>query len=116
VCAKIDKKTTIKQKRTQYMCGKMLRWMRQQMKFEPRDMRTCLDIKSRRTYESYESGLRGIPEKIAVKVWDMYRRDCEFMANICHDAVMTAQPLAYTPSELLQRIQQREFEDGIIRI
>lgn len=39
------------------MCGKMLRWLRRDMKFEPRDMCAVLNL-PRRTYQDYEAGKR----------------------------------------------------------
>lgn len=80
--AKRLEKTKKGQKCTQYMCGKMLKWIRRQMLFDPRDMRETLVIKSRRTYEDYEAGNRGIPAKLATRIREMYRRDREFMNGI----------------------------------
>lgn len=78
-----DKKKQKKQaKRTQYMCGKMLRWLRRDMKFEPRDMRAVLGIRSRRTYEDYEAGKRGIPAKLAARIRQQHKRDREFINGI----------------------------------
>lgn len=76
------KKTNKRQKRTQYMCGKMLRWLRQDMRFEPRDMRAVLGIRSRRTYEDYEACKRGIPAKLATRIREQHKRDREFINGI----------------------------------
>lgn len=80
--AKVAKKTIKSRKRPQYMCGKMLRYMREVMKYEPRDMRASLGVKSRRTYEDYEAGKRGIPPYLALLIRKLYRRDRDFMAGI----------------------------------
>lgn len=76
------KKTQTQQKCTRYMCGDMLRFIRIEMKFDPRDMRASLDIKSRRTYENYESGKRSIPAKLATRIRKLHKCDREFMNGI----------------------------------
>ena len=70
-----------RQKRTQYMCPAMLRWIRLQMKFAPRDMYGTLGL-PRRTYQDYESGERGIPAKLAAQIRQVFKRDREFMAGL----------------------------------
>ena len=75
------KKQNKRQKRTQYMCGAMLKWIRQQMKFQPRDMYRTLGL-PRRTYQDYESGDRKIPAELATRIRVMFKRDREFMAGI----------------------------------
>lgn len=79
---KATKKPQKRQKRTQYMCGKMLRYIREVMKYEPRDMRASLELTSRRTYEDYESGKRGIPAKLATRIRELFKRDRDFMNGI----------------------------------
>jgi len=115
MCAKSIEKTKNSRKRTQYMCGHMLRWIRIQMKFKPCDMRDCLSLE-RRTYESYESGDRNIPPDVADAVWEMYRRDRHFMANICRGVMLPSPTPGYSASEWLKKIQQKELEAGIIKI
>lgn len=68
-------------KRTQYMCGKMLRWLRKDMKFEPMDMCDTFRL-PRRTYQDYEAGKRGIPEKLAAQIREKHKQDREFVAGI----------------------------------
>lgn len=77
-----DKKKQKKQtKRTQYMCGKILRWLRKDMKYEPRDM--CDQFKlPRRTYQDYEAGKRGIPAKLATRIREQHKRDREWTNGI----------------------------------
>lgn len=75
------KKQRKRQKRTQFMCGKMLRWMREDMRYEPRDMRALLGLK-RRTYQDYEAGKRGIPAKLALLIRELHQRDREFISGI----------------------------------
>jgi hypothetical protein len=84
---KTAKKQNKRQKRTQYMCHQMLRWIRLQMLFEPRDMRAAIvppgtKPMSRRTYQDYEAGKRGIPADLAARIREMHKRDREFMATI----------------------------------
>jgi plasmid maintenance system antidote protein VapI len=75
-------KKTVKAKNARmHMCGHMLRWIRLQMKFDPRDMCATLDLK-RRTYQDYEAGKRNIPAKLAARIREMYQRDREFMSSI----------------------------------
>ena len=76
------KKQNKRQKRTQYMCPQILRWLRQDMRFEPRDMRAVLEIRSRRTYEDYEAGKRGIPAKLATRIRELHKRDRELINGI----------------------------------
>jgi hypothetical protein len=83
-----DKKNTKKPaKRThplgrkQYMCFKMLRLIRQDMLYDPRDMCDQF-ILNRRTYQDYEAGKRGIPQELADRVRELYAWDKDFMANI----------------------------------
>jgi len=69
------------------MCGQMLRWIRQQMLFDPRDMRATLvppgcPPMHRRTYEDYEAGKRGIPAELATRIREVYQRDLELKAGI----------------------------------
>lgn len=85
-------------KRTQFMCAAMLRWIRVQMGFEPRDMRATLALPGckpipRRTYQDYEAGKRGIPAKLATRIREVFKCDREFMATICHrvDIALTKQ-------------------------
>ncbi len=69
------------QKRTQYMCAKMLRWIRKDMKHEPRDM--CDQFKlSRRTYQDYEAGKRGIPAELASRIREKHNADREWTNGI----------------------------------
>lgn len=79
---KQTKKQNKRQKRTQYMCGKMLRWLREDMRFEPRDMRAVLGIRSRRTYQDYEAGKRGIPAKLAARIRELHKADREWTNGI----------------------------------
>lgn len=77
-----DKKKQTKQtKRTQYMCGKMLRWIRKDMKYEPRDMCDQFQL-PRRTYQDYEAGKRSIPAKLATQIREQHKRDREFINGI----------------------------------
>ena len=68
-------------KRTQYMCAKMLRWIRKDMKYEPRDMCDQFQL-PRRTYQDYEAGKRGIPAKLAVRIREQHKADREWMNGI----------------------------------
>lgn len=67
--------------RKQYLCKAMLRWIRLQMGFEPRDMYRTLEL-PRRTYQDYEAGKRGIPAELATRIREMHRRDRELMNGI----------------------------------
>jgi len=63
------------------MSAAELKRLRREMKFAPRDMCAILSL-PRRTYQDYESGRRGIPEKIAAQIRKAYRQDREFIAGI----------------------------------
>lgn len=78
---KHHEKTKKRQKRTQFMCGPMLRWIRLEMGFDPRDMRETLGL-PRRTYQDYEAGKRGLPTELAARIREMFQRDRELMAGI----------------------------------
>lgn len=95
------------------MCGAMLRWIREQMRFEPRDMRAVLvapgaDPMKRRTYEDYEAGRRGIKESVAAAARELYRNDRAFMAEIGGVQPIQNGP-AISPGEILRQRQQAEF-------
>ena len=97
------------------MCGPMLRYIRLQIRFEPRDMRAALEIVSRRTYENYESGKRSIPAELAERIRELYKCDRKFMANICSGININIGP-RIGPSEALLQQQLIEYESGIVRI
>lgn len=89
------------------------------MRFNPRDMRAVLvppdcPPLSRRTYEDYEAGRRGIPQGVAEMARELYRRDREFMASIRCDGGIQIGP-GIRPGEVLRRRQQAEFDAGVIR-
>jgi hypothetical protein len=78
---KNDKKQKKRTKRTQFMCAKMLHWLRKDMRFEPRDM--CDTFKqARRTYQDYEAGKRGIPAKLAARIREKHKADREWINGI----------------------------------
>ena len=63
------------------MCNNELKQIRYMMKFEPRDMCLALGLK-RRTCQDYEAGKRRIPQDIAARIRETYRRDCQHMNTI----------------------------------
>jgi hypothetical protein len=75
------KKQKKQTKRTQYMCAKMLRWIRKDMKYEPRDMCDQFEL-PRRTYQDYEAGKRGIPAKLALLIREQHKHDREWINGI----------------------------------
>ena len=76
-----DHKNTKKQQKRTHMCAAMLRWIRKDMKFEPRDM--CdIFLLPRRTYQDYEAGKRGIPAELAVRIRETHKVDREFINSI----------------------------------
>lgn len=120
VGAKLSKTTQKPRKCTLYMCGAMLRYIRLQMGFAPRDMRAVLvDPKAaplaRRTYENYEAGTRTIPAELAARIRELFRSDQEFMNNICAGVNISIGPRV-SPDEVLRQQQLAEFEAGIIRV
>ena len=112
---KDTKKQNKRQKRTQYMCAEMLVWLRKDINFRPVDMYLSLG-KPRRTYQDYETGNRSIPADVANAVRDIHQRNRQLMANLCRDVVLTPRISGYSAGELLRKIQQKELEDGIIRV
>ena len=76
-----NKKRNKQPKRTQYMCAKMLRWLRKDMKFDPRDMCLVLEL-PRRTYQDYEAGKRSIPSKLATRIRETHKADREWVNGI----------------------------------
>ena len=78
---KTSKKTQKRQKRTHFMCGKMLIMIREDMLYYPRDMCDQFGLQ-RRTYQNYEAGKRGIPQELATRIRKQYEWDRDFMANI----------------------------------
>lgn len=93
---KSTKKRKKRQKRT-HMSGTELKRLRQEMKYQPRDMYLTLGL-ARRTYQDYEAGRRGIPQDVAAAVRKAHKRDREFMANL--------------PTRI-GAILDRDFPDGI---
>lgn len=63
------------------MCGKMLAYIEEQIKFEPQDMCDSLELR-RRTYQNYKADKRSIPAELATRIRELYKRDREFMAGI----------------------------------
>ena len=112
--AKSGKTKKNNRKRTQYMCKQMLIWLRLEINFRPVDMYSSLGI-PRRTYQDYEAGHRSIPPDVTETVWDIHKRNRQLMSNICRD-VIPAPWHSYSASERLRKVQQAEFEAGIIRV
>ena len=67
--------------RKQYMCGKMLLLIQNDMLYDPRDMCDQFNL-NRRTYQDYAAGKRGIPEQLAARVRTQYAWDRQWMAEI----------------------------------
>lgn len=63
------------------MAGEELRQLRREMKYGVADMYRILGL-PRRTYQDYEAGKRGIPQRVAVAARAAHRRDREFMAGL----------------------------------
>jgi len=90
-----------RQKRTHMSAAELIR-LREEMNLKPRHMRLVLGIKSRRTYEDYEAGKRGIPEKTAAQIREAHRKDRAFMAGIpgmVHAALDAEYPGGMIPSD-----------------
>lgn len=78
---KVTKKIQKRKNARIFMCANELKQIRYMMKFDPRDMCATLGLK-RRTYQDYDAGKRKIPQDVAARIRETYRRDCELMNGI----------------------------------
>lgn len=92
------KKNKTDTKRTHLMDADMLKVIREEIGFAPRDMYRTLGI-PRRTYQDYEAGKRRIPDAIANAVFAELKWNRKFMEGLA----------ARVDTELL-----RVFPDGMI--
>lgn len=68
-------------KKCTHMSAERFRQIRQELGCDPRDMCAALGLK-RRTHQSYEAGVRGIPEAVAVKAEKLAENNLKFMKNL----------------------------------
>lgn len=94
-----QKKHENAQNSTQHMCCLMLKWIRIQIKFKPRDMYRHLGL-PRRTYQDYESGERGIPPEVADKVRRTFEWNTRFIREM---------------TQRIDKVLEEEFPGGIIK-